>query len=570
MNNTADLRNKKLIRSVFGSILLPALLAGASANLAGIIDGIIVGNFIGSEAVAAVNACRPAMQVYGFISEIFASGLATCIAISIGRGKKDDANGLFSTGMLSSLAAAVILTVLQLVFVKDICRVFADDETLFPQALEYYRYFLLSVFFILLSEPLAALMRTDGMPKLSGAVLLLPHIVNAILDIVLIRVFGLGLTGAAVATVLGYAAGFLVCCYYFFFKRSYRFRKSNYPKDLGDIASVGLPPAVNMGLITVKLLIVNRLVLSYGGTMGMTAMSMVMIAWALESLFIGGIKQAMMPMVSFYYGNGDYHGVLAVFGHACRLLMGLEFALLIFLEIFPQSIPLLFGLREAEEMACAVTAMRIFAIQIPMEGFIMLAITYYTATKNKKTATLLSVLLGLGATVVVIYPLVHFFGLVGVWMSFPAASLVPILVIVFMSRGNSEKFFRMKGVTYLKEFSIDFSQITGTVENVIRAVGDAGFDSTVANRTGIAIEEMAVSAFERNKGKKLHVDVTVRKIGEDLLVTFSDDGVEFDPTVSTNAGGAEQLDNIAMLKLVSHKIEYGRVIGINKTDIVLK
>ncbi len=325
-----------------------------------------------------------------------------------------------------------------------------------------------------------------------------------------------------------------------------------------------------MGPITVKLWIVNRLVLTYGGTMGMTAMSMLMIAWALESLFIGGVKQAMMPMISFYYGNGDYHGLRTVFGHACRLLMGIELVLMVFLEIFPQSIPLLFGLREAEEMACAVTAMRIFAIYLPMESFIMLAITYYTATKNKKTATLLSVLQGLAATVVVIYPLVHFFGLIGVWVSFPIASIVPILVIVFMSRGNSEKFFKMKGHTYLKEFSLDLSQISDIVGSVIKVVGDAGFDSTVANRTGIAIEEMAVSAFERNKGKKLHVDVTVRKIDEDLLITFSDDGVEFDPTVSAGSCSAEQLDNISMLKLVSHKIEYGRVVGINKTDIVLK
>lgn len=570
MNSIADVRNKNLIKSVFVSILLPALLAGASANLAGIIDGIIVGNIIGSEAVAAVNACRPAMQVYGFTAEIFASGLATCIAISIGQNKKDDANRLYSTGIFSALAVAVILTVLQLVFAKNICRVFADDDALYPLALEYYRYFLLSTFFILLSDSLAAVMRSDGMVKLSGAVLLLPHIVNAILDFVLIKVFDLGLTGAAIATVLGYVSGFLLCCYYYIFKRSYRFKAGNYLKNLGDIVSVGIPPATNMGLITIKLLIVNSLALSYGGTMGMTVMSMLMIAWALESLFIGGIKQAMMPMISYYYGNGDYHGVRMVFFHACRILMGIELALMVFLEIFPQSIPLLFGLRGAENLASVATAMRIFAIYLPMEAFIMLTITYYTATKNRKTATLLSVLQGLAATVVVIYPLVHFFGLIGVWISFPISSIVPILTIVFMSHGNSEKFFKMKGQTYLKEFSIDYSRISDIVAAVIKAVSDAGVDSTIANRTGVAIEEMAVSAFERNKGKKLHVDVTVKKVDEKLLVTFSDNGVEFDPTANNGSSDAEQLDNISMLKLVSHKIEYGRVIGINKTDIVLK
>lgn len=565
MNDSANTRNRDLIKSVFIRILLPALAAGASANIASMIDGIVVGNAIGSVALAAVNACRPASQIYGFLSEILASGIAACIAHSVGQNEKGKSDTIFTTGIFATLIAAVVLTLVQLLFAGRICRVFANDEELYPLTLEYYRIFSLSIFFILFNCSLSAAMRTDGYPKLSALVQLLPHIVNALLNVVFVSIFGMGLRGVAIATVLGYFAAFLIGVYYFFFKKSYRLLRGSFGRNLADITSVGTPPAVNMGLISIKLLLINALVLSVGGSLGMAVMSLLMVEWALESLFISGVKQSMMPMVSFYYANGDYHGVRAVFSYAFRFLMGAEAALILLFEIFPQILPLLFGMREAEQISAACVGIRIFSLQMPMEAFTMLAISYYTVTRQKKTALVLSVLQGLAAAVAVIYPLAHFFGINGVWLSFPVAGLIPLAVIAVMSRMNFEKFFRMKGHTYLQEFSVDVKKLSQTVDSVRKAVSDAGFNAIIANRTGLAIEEMAISALERNSRKKVHIDVTVRKNEDALLVTFSDDGMEFDPV--TSAESEAKASNLAMLKAISAKMEYGRIVGINKTDI---
>ncbi len=570
MSENQETRNKNLIKSVFIKILLPALVAGTSANLAGIIDGVIVGNKLGTVALGAVNACRPTMQIYGFLSEVLASGLVSCIATAMGRNEKKSANRIFTSGIFLAAIIAVVFTAVQFIFAPNICKLFANDATLYPAALEYYRYFLFSFFFIILCEPIASAMRADGMPGMSGWVLLLPHIVNALMDVLFVYVLELGIMGAAIATVIGYVAGFLLCCYYFFFKRSYRLTGGDFVKNVADITSTGLPLAVNMGLISVKLVIVNSLVLREGGSVGMAVMSILMTAWALQSLFIGGVKQSTMPLISFYHSNGDYHGVRAVFSHGFKILIGAVLTLSILIVIFPTLLPLLYGMKAAEELSCAIVALRIFAIYLPMEAFIMLVITYYTATGNKKTALLVSTMQGLGGMLIVIFPLTHFFGLIGVWISFAVSCLVPIGVIAIACRGNVERFFEMKGHTYLTELSLDISNISAIVEAVIGAVKEAGFSKEIANRTGIAIEEMAVSAFERNKNKKLNVDVTVRKVDDSLLVTFADNGVEFDPLQCSTASAPDDIDNISMLKAVSYKIEYGRVVGMNKTDIVLK
>lgn len=568
MNDSANTRNRDLIKSVFIQILLPALAAGASANIASMIDGIVVGNAIGSVALAAVNACRPASQIYGFLSEILASGIVVCIAHSVGQNEKGKADKIFTTGISATLIAAVVLTLVQLLFAGRICRLFANDEELYPSTLEYYRIFSLSIFFILFNCSLSAAMRTDGYPKLSALVQLLPHIVNAVLNVVFVSIFDMGLRGVAIATVLGYFAAFLIGVYYFFFKKNYRLLRGSFGRNLADITSAGTPSAVNMGLISIKLLLINALVLSVGGSLGMAVMSLLMVEWALESLFISGVKQSMMPMVSFYYANGDYHGVRAVFSYAFRFLMGAEAVLILLFEIFPQSLPLLFGMREAEQISAACIGIRIFALQMPMEAFTMLAISYYTVIRQKKTALVLSVLQGLAAAVPVIYPLSHIFGIDGVWLSFPVAGLIPLAVIAVMSRMNSEKFFRMKGHTYLQEFSVDVNKLSQTVDSVRKAVSDAGLETITANRAGLAIEEMVISALERNSKKKVHIDVTVRKTEDALLVTFSDDGMEFDPV--TSAESEAKASNLAMLKAISAKMEYGRIVGMNKTDIYLQ
>ena len=570
MQEVYESRNGELTRAIFIRILLPALAAGASANIASMLDGIIVGNAISSVALAAVNSCRPASQIYAFLAEILASGLANCIAHAVGRNDNKASNGYFTTALFSVLIAATVLTAVQFVFSVPICRFFANNDELYPLALQYYRVFLCSVFFILINETLAASMRTDGYSMLSAMVLLLPHIVNSVLNLMFVSVFKMGLSGVAIATVLGYVSGTLIGCYYLFFKKSYHLVQSEHWKNLTSIVSVGMPPALNKGLISIKLLIINSLALAAGGTMAMAIMSLIMVAWALESLFIGGVKQSMLPMISFYYANGDYHGVRSVFRYAFRLLMSAELVLILLFEIFPQILPLLFGMRETEQIVAASVAIRIFAISMPMEAFIMLAITYYTSIRKKKIAVLLSVLQGLFATAPVIYPLVHFWGVNGVWLSYPVAGLIPLAVLAIICSKSAGGFFCMNVKTYLKEFSVDCKRIPEIVDSVIKAVREAGYESTVANRTGLAIEEMAVSTFERNKNRKVYIDVTVCQKEDSLLVTFADNGCEFDPLQYLNENNTDRTSNIAMLKAISEKMEYGRVVGMNKTDVTLK
>lgn len=142
---------------------------------------------------------------------------------------------------------------------------FGGDGTLFPMITQYYSIVLFSIFFVIISEPMAAAMRTDGLPLISGVALLLPHILNAVLDVLFINVCGWGLAGAALATVLGYLAGFLLCCYYFFFRKSYRLsfgetreKRDGRPAETGQIDNIAMLRAVSHKIEYTRVMGLNK------------------------------------------------------------------------------------------------------------------------------------------------------------------------------------------------------------------------------------------------------------------------------------------------------------------------
>lgn len=562
-------RNTELIKSKYAQFFASAMLIGISANLAAMIDGFIVGNLIGSEALAAVNVCRPAMQVYGFCSEVLSAGFTGCISMLLGKRLKEEADRMFTSGMIGAVATAVILTIVQFLFADKICAVFANNETLIPIAGDYFNTMLFSVLFMLISEPLASAMRIEGRTVLAGAVLFAPHVCNAILDLLFVGVLKWGIRGAATATLIGYAIGFLIALSYVFSnKRTCRFAKGGRVDDFGQIVSTGISSAINMGLIAIKLLIVNRMVGEDGGKSGMAAMSILMIAWALQSLFIGGVSQTMMPMVSVYYGEGDAHGVRALFKHSLKILLGSVCMLVIFLLIFPQVLPYLMGIREGAEMSICITAVRIFALALPMEAFVMLMVRYYIATQNKRLSVIIATMQGIVAMVPVIYITERLFGLVGVWMAFPISGIIPVLLIFGMAGFNTERLLGVKGHEFLVEMSVKKEDISRTVEAVVQLLKSELSDGSTANKVGVVIEEMTVDAFARNTGKKLHVDIVVRKIDDEILISFSDDGMEYNLLEHMDES-PQSIDSIYMLTKIAHKVDYSRVIGLNKTNIVL-
>ncbi len=569
---SVELRDKKLMKSVFLRFFLPAMIAGASANLAGMIDGLIVGNMIGSDALSAVNFCRPAMQVYAFLSEILASGVVNCIAMAGSRGEKERANRFFTSGITTACVVATLLTILQFLFSAPVCHLLVTDETLYPLALDYYRIFLFSTFFVLISEPIAATMRTDGFPVMSGIVLLLPHILNAILDAVFVGVCGWGLQGAATATVLGYAIGFVLSTYYMISRRSFKFDFQHFFRGISVIGITGAPPAVNMGLIAIKLLIVNRLVEHYGETVGAAVLSIIMIAWALQSLIVGGIKMTMMPMISYYYADGDYHGVRAVFEHALKVLVIGVLGLVMFLEFFPRVLPYLFGLRGEELLSEAEIGMRIFAPFLLLEALIMLIIVYYTSTAKRAKATFFSVLQGILAMLPVIFPLAYYFGIKGIWFAFPISSLIPLIVLAIMCRGRMDKLLDMKHEDFLLELTLNREELTQSIEGVQACICKEGFGSEVAEQARTVLEEMTGLIMAHNPNRRLHIDVTLRKKENGLLITFYDDGVANNPLQYGENRVEKEGDDEAISHLMSfsEKMEYSRVIGLNKTNILLK
>ncbi len=263
-------RNGALLTGTFWQYLGPSLLSTTSILLGSIVDGIIVGNLIGPDAMSAVNLTQPVVLVVQALFFLFGMGAATAISIARGRREEAQANALFTMGSLCLLAVSIAVAALGTVGIDGVVAVLCSNEALSGLVRSYASTIIVGAPFMLVVPGLVYVIRVDGMPRMSAAVLVVANVVNLVLDLVFIAVFGMGIAGAALATVVGYAAGGCIVLGYFVSKRrTLRFASLGEPRKLlAPIIDGGVAPALNTCLLFAKILLLNRIVLAVAGQGG--------------------------------------------------------------------------------------------------------------------------------------------------------------------------------------------------------------------------------------------------------------------------------------------------------------
>ena len=262
-------RNGKLISRKYLEFFIPTVLTAMATNFAAIVDAGIVGNLMDSAALSVINILLPVVQVYASVAVLFGIAGSVIIASSRGRDASDTATGNRAyTVICASLAAiSLLLMVIQFVFMDGIVALLTPVEELRPLVKEYYVPFIAGTPVNLLMSGLVHVIRTDNRPKYATGITLVANGVNLILDIVFIQCFGLGLTGASLATEIGAVAGLvMVICHFRSKACTVRWEDSVLKKRGGffrcfrDVFTSGLPGAVGMLLTTAKLLFLNLLI----------------------------------------------------------------------------------------------------------------------------------------------------------------------------------------------------------------------------------------------------------------------------------------------------------------------
>ena len=571
-------RNYKLLRSKFGEFFLPTLFTSMAGNICLFVDGLIVSFLIGASNLAPIQIVAPVITFVNLIYWMI--GLGGSVLCSVSKAEFDDekSNSFFSVSLISLILIGLLITLVGLLFSGNIAHFLSISQPeLAPDVASYFVSLIIGMPFLCYMMSMSYFIRADGIPSLPFRAILIANIVNICFDVIYIRFFGMGLSGAALATSTGYLVGSILISYYFFKKeRTLEFIKlkvSSFLNFLKKIVISGFSSASTQLYLTLKLLVINILIGIYIGKSGVVAFGIAYNSLFILYIFLIGTAQTMSPIVSVYFKEEDYSGVKFIINRSLKIVLTSSLVMSVLIIVYPQALLFLYSVKNPADVPVVLNALRIFAISYVGTAITFLYTFYAQAIQQNRLSTIISLLEGFVLPISLAVILAYAIGGNGIWISFAIAELLTILFIFGYSKYMSKKtngeytgFFINKHNDDGRVFQYTISGDVEEAVNLSRDVQDYLKDSHSATLVSLAIEEMLVNIINTNENVDA-IDVIVRNNEDNVLISVKDTGVEFNPIIENEN---LEFENIAVLNKIADKIDYSRVLGLNSTVITIK
>ena len=570
-------RNYKLLRSKFGEFFFPTLFTSMAGNICLFVDGLMVSFLLGASNLAPIQIVAPVITFVNLIYWMI--GLGGSVLCSVSKAEFDDerSNSYFSVSIISLVSIGILITILGLLFSGNIAKFLClSQPELISDVGSYFIALIIGMPFLCYMMSLSYFIRADGIPSLPFRAILVANIVNICFDVIYIKFFGMGISGAALATSTGYIVGSILISYYFIKKeRTLEFIKlkvNSFFNFLKKILTSGFSSASTQLYLTLKLLVINFLIGLSIGKSGVVAFSICYNSLFILYIFLIGTAQTMSPIVSVYFKEEDYSGVDYVVKRSLKIVLASSLALSVLFIVYPQALLFLYSVKNPADVPVVLNALRIFAISYAGTAITFLYTFYSQAIQKNQLSTIISLLEGfvlpISAAIILSYPL----GGNGIWISFAIAEALTILFIFCYSRYINKKTDGEYTGFFINKHNDDnvFEHtISGNVEdavNLARDVQNYLKDNKSAALVGLSIEEMLVNIINTNESVDT-IDVIVRENEDNILISIKDTGVEFNPVIENEH---LKFDNISVLNKIADKIDYSRVLGLNSTVITIK
>lgn len=325
------------------SLAIPSIIAQLVNILYNMVDRIYIGQMSeGTTAMAALSVALPIITFISAFTMLVGTGGAPLCAIRLGEDNKDKAEEIMTNSFSMLLITGILLTAIILVFQKPLLYLFgATDETI-KSAMSYISIYALGTVFVQMTLGMNAYINTQGFAKIGMCTVLIGAILNIILDPIFIFVFHMGVSGAALATIIAQGiSAFWVLRFLFSSKSIIKIRKEYLIPKLSIVLSImalGISPFVMNATESFLQISFNNQLSLYGGTMAVASMAILNSLWQFITLPLQGLCQGAQPIMSYNYGAKNYTRVRNTFKLLFKLCIGLSmmvgFSVIIFSEFF--------------------------------------------------------------------------------------------------------------------------------------------------------------------------------------------------------------------------------------------
>lgn len=430
---------------------VPSVIALLVNSLYNIVDQIFIGWGVGYLGNGATNVVFPITIIALALSMMIGNGGAAYLSLKLGEGEIAVAKKGVGNAVTLVTIISILLTAIFLIWINPILTLFGATEVLRPYALEYGFIIGIGLPFMMISAAINSMIRADGSPKYAMFSMVIGAIINVILDPVLIFTFNMGVQGAAIATVIGQVASFVVSVVYMpRFKTvspdAAAFRLNT--KTCGNIVTFGLSSFITQFAITIVMALTNNLLAQYGAEsiygseIPLTATGIVMKVNQIMIAILLGIATGAQPIIGFNYGAKNYKRVKKALEIALVASEVVSVVAFLIFQFAPMSVVSLFGSEEGLYNEFAVMAFRIFLLLCPLTGFQTVTAVYLQAVGKPVKSAILSLARQIIFFVPAALILPLFIGVEGVLWTGPVAdglAFLLSLVLLLYERNHLKK-----------------------------------------------------------------------------------------------------------------------------------
>lgn len=432
---------REKIGKLFIKYSIPSVIAMIVFSLYIVVDGIFVGNVIGSEGLSAVNLAMPFFGIAMAIGTMIAIGGGTITSIDLGREDKREARKSFSLAFYVLIAITVFMAIFTLIFAKRIAQLLGATPQLQPLVVEYTISLCIFLPTFVGSSYLSANLRVMGKPNHAMIADVLGAGLNIVLDYIFIVKLGMGLAGAGIASGLAFTIGFLFALYHYLKKDSIlKFVKCKIDyKKIGRMFYNGSSEGITQFAVAFSTYIFNIVLMIKIGEMGVAAFSIILYIATLVTAVFAGICNGINPIISFNYGARNKERIseimkiasitVAIIGVISTILMffGGEFLISMFTK------------GDSSLIELTTEATKLYAIAFVVNGLNILFSAYFTAIEDAKTSAIISALRGAIFVLIFIIVLPIALGDVGIWLTVPVSEFVTLFIAMkFIKKSKGE------------------------------------------------------------------------------------------------------------------------------------
>jgi putative MATE family efflux protein len=419
---------------------IPAIIGMLVNALYNVADGIFIGKGVGPLALGGVTIAMPVMMVMMAIALMVGVGASSVISRRIGEGNIESAEKLLAEAIFLNLIINLIISIIILIFMDEILILCGATPNILPYAKDYMNIIAFGIVINSFAMSSNHTIRAQGNAKTAMISMVIGAVANIILDYILIFVFKMGVTGAALATIIAQTfSAIWILMYYLKGKSMLKIKISNMNftmKNIKEIVSVGMATFFRQISGSLLMIIVNNTLVAYGNDYYIVALGIINRVMMFMFMPLYGIVQGFQPIAGFNYGAKKFKRVQESLKYANIYATILSVTGFLIALIFPTQVMNIFT-NDKTTIDIGVDALSMMIWGLPVVGIQAIGASWFQAT-GKATE---SVVLTISRQIIILIPLIvilpRFMGVDGVFYSYPIADICSFLItLVLVEKEN--------------------------------------------------------------------------------------------------------------------------------------